>query len=343
MAGKPLTEEQAREALAAVEKYGTVAKAAAALGLVDATFRSRVKIAKLMNLKDATVEPPDLPEDDDVDTNELIDMMCKRFDKRHAAHAAKKWMTFKVKSDEPIGITWFGDPHVDDNGCNWPLLKQHCDIVANTPGMYGANIGDVHNNWVGRLARLYADQDTSRGTALKLAEWFLTESGVEWFLWLIGNHDDWNYGSDILKRMAKNICPMIDWRAQFKIAFPNGRECLIDAAHNHKGHSQWNSLHGQQKASSMGGIAHLYIAGHLHNWALAQNQCSETGRVYHLARCRGYKFIDSYALVGGFGEQPDGASIVTVIDPKANEVNFVRCFADVKEGADYLIFLRSRR
>lgn len=287
------------------------------------------------------ISPPVL--DDDISTEEIVQSMVKRFSKRHEAHQAKKWMEFKVESNEPIGIMWFGDPHVDDDGCNWPLLKQHIDLCKNTPGMYGANIGDTHNNWVGRLTAQYANQETSRSTAWKLIEWFFKDSGVKWLLILLGNHDAWNFGSESMGQITKHLCRMADWRAQFKLTFPNGREALIDAAHDHTGHSQWNSLHGQQKASLMGGTAHLYIAGHKHNWALAQNECPHTHRIYWLARARGYKHIDHYGENLGFGSQKQGSSIVTVIDPNASDVNMVRCFADPKEGADYLNYLRSKK
>lgn len=288
------------------------------------------------------ITPPLIPPDD-IPIEKILESMCERFSKRSENSEAKKWMEFKVDSDQPIGICWFGDPHIDDDGCNLPLLLEHIEICKTTEGMFGANIGDVHNNWVGRLMAEYANQSTSRGTAFQLIEWFFKDSGVNWLIMLLGNHDSWNFGHEALAQITKHICPLIDWRAQFKLTFKNGRECLIDAAHDHSGHSQWNSLHGQQKASTMGGIAHLYMAGHKHNWALAQHECPQTNRVYWLARARGYKYIDSYADRLGFGAQKSGASIVTVIDPKASPLNFVRCFSDPKEGADYLNFLRKRK
>ena len=309
---------------------------------VSKHFGSFKQLQKIAHAAQASEITPPTILDDDIPVEEIIASMCKRFDKRHASHKSKKWMEFKVDTDLPIGICWFGDPHVDDDGCNWPLLKDHIDLCKNTEGMYGANIGDTHNNWVGRLTAEYANQETSRGTAFKLIQWFLEDSGVNWLIWLLGNHDKWNMGSETMGRIVQHTCPMTDWRAQFKLKFSNGRECLIDAAHDHAGHSQWNSLHAQQKASTMGGVAHAYIAGHKHNWALAQNECPHTHRVYWLARARGYKHIDHYGENLGFGSQQNGSSIVMVIDPQASDVNMVRCFADVREGAEYLTFLRQK-
>lgn len=331
---------KAKQAKELIDRCGSIRAAAKSSGIPRTTLQNRLKTFK--EIKGTEIEVESLPQYD-IPTPEIIELMCNRFKQRKKHADGAKWREFKVKTDKPIAICWFGDPHIDDNGCNWPLLREHCGIVAKTEGMYGANIGDTHNNWVGRLTKKYADQDTSVGTAYKLIEWLFSQSGVKWLLMLTGNHDSWNDDARLLKKLAENVCPMVDWRAQIKLVFKNGRECLIDAAHDHKGHSQWNALHGQQKASAMGGIAHIYIAGHRHNWALAQNECDQTGRVYHLARARGYKFMDEYAVTCGFGEQEHGAAIVTVIDPTADDLNFVRCFADVKEGAEYLTYLRSKK
>jgi hypothetical protein len=56
-------------------------------------------------------------------------------------------------------------PHVDDNGCNWPLLKHHAELCRTTPGLYAINLGDSSNNWTDRLIKLYAQQDWSVKTA----------------------------------------------------------------------------------------------------------------------------------------------------------------------------------
>lgn len=340
----PLTEDEINKTLSVYFACGeNKSQTAKVLGITRQSLQKRIKNHLTDQYKkDREIVPADLPEED-IPTEEIIKTMCDRFSARKANADATKWRKFQVNTDKPIGICWFGDPHLDDNGCNWPALKEHCEIVAETEGMYGANIGDSHNNWVGRLMREYANQDTSIATAYKLIEWFFKDSGIDWLIMLTGNHDSWNDDARYLKSVCKNICPMVDWRAQINLVFKNGREVKIDAAHDHKGHSQWNALHGQQKASSMGGSADLYIAGHRHNWALAQNECPETGRVYHLARARGYKHIDQYAVTCGFGNQAHGSSIVTIIDPKASPLNLVRCFSDVREGAEYLKFLRGRK
>jgi hypothetical protein len=44
----------------------------------------------------------------------------------------------------------------------------------------------------------------------------------------------------------------------------------------------------------------------------------------------------------GFGEQEYGSSIVCVVDPHADKLNALTCFADPAEGAAFLGFKRRK-
>ncbi|MEM6903789.1 MAG: metallophosphoesterase, partial [Pseudomonadota bacterium] len=134
------------------------------------------------------------------------------FERRHERWKASHFQPVIINSNEPIGIMWFGDPHVDDNGCNWPQLLKDIEI-AKQPGVYGVNIGDTTNNWVGRLVKKYAEQETTRTNAWRLCEWFLNDAGIPWLFWLLGNHDVWNDGAEIMKRMNIQKVLMHDWMA----------------------------------------------------------------------------------------------------------------------------------
>lgn len=316
-----------------------------ALGLNDTTFIRRLNVAieRGLEVSSSKITPPEFPPDDD-DIDNIINSLVRRTHKRLEHHKARTWPTVKIPIDGAIGLLWFGDPHVDDNGCNWPLLKRDIEIAKNTEGVYGCNIGDTTNNWVGRLMRKFADQDTSQATARKLAQWFLNDAGIDWLIWLLGNHDEWNDGGTILKLMNReNRVYMEDWQARFKIQFPNGRVGRIHAAHDFKGHSQYNPLHANQKNALWKAEADLYIAGHRHNWALSHFENPDRDHVYWLARCRGYKFADEFGEKLGYMDQTQGAAIMSVFDPDATTpAAFLQCFADAEEGADYLTWKRSR-
>jgi hypothetical protein len=285
----------------------------------------------------------DLP-DDDIPVDDLIDTMCRRYAKRAEHASAKKWRRFTVPVDGPYALMFVGDPHIDDNGCDWPTLRAHCDLSRKTPAMFAVNIGDTTNNWCGRLAHLWSQQDTSQSTARKLVKWFLNDAGMRWFLWVHGNHDAWSgpVGTETLERFRPNQVAMEDWGAKVTLVSPGGSEFRVHVAHDFPGHSQWNPLHGPQKEALWGDHAHVYAAGHKHNWALFNNEHSHRNTVYWLLRARGYKAIDTYGERLGYGSQGHGQSVVAVVDPEARETGHVTCFAEPFEAADYLNFKRRK-
>lgn len=353
----PLSDELAQEAVQAWWRHQRAyAPAAEELGLTVPGFRNRLqraidrgfltrddsgqlKPASVPPRADAPVTLPDFP-DDDAPIEDIIAMMERRFEKRRAAYDAHAWFPVQVPDDKPIGILWFGDPHVDDNGCNWSLLRQHCQICDQTEGLYGANIGDTTNNWHGKLIRLYANQDSSVKTARRLAKWFMLESGVRWLLWLIGNHDAWGDGAEILTRMGANGTQKVvchDWDATFRLVFPNGWEPRVYAAHDFPGNSQWNPLHGPMKMGQMGVEADLYVCGHKHNSAEFGFENAARGIYQHFVRVRGYKFMDEYARRIGKTEQKHGSGCLTIFDPRDRTITR---HMDIEKGAAFLTSLR---
>lgn len=313
------------------------------LGLTDSAIRNRLRHAQRLGLMGPTgIEFPDFVQgDDQTPIAEILRRKTEDFTRAHSAASARKWFPIKVGETLPYGLLMFGDPHIDDNGCNLPLLQKHIDI-AKQPGIYGLNIGDSSNNWVGRLMRLYADQDTSETTAKRLVEWFMFDSGVTWLCWILGNHDIWNRGSEFHRRLGVEVVPVVDWHAQFKLAHPNGTDVKVDAAHGRKGNSIWNNIHSTLRAAKLSEHADLFVTGHTHNFALEDIEIPERGTSVWLAQLRGYKFMDSHALHHGYPEHQRGASVLAVIDPRKGVRTRLHCFEDVEAGADWLAFHRKR-
>jgi hypothetical protein len=166
-------------------------------------------------------------------------------------------------------------------------------------------------------------------------------------LWLIGNHDQWGDGAEILAMMAaKHRTQKIvthDWEARFVLQFKNGAEIRINAAHDFAGNSMWNPLHGTVKAAKFGDKVDLLVCGHLHNWAISQWEMAEKGTIPLMIRVKGYKTNDDYARKLGHYEQKEGAAILTIIDPRATTMaGRVTAYADIENGVEYLKWLRSR-
>ena len=346
-----LSDKVLREALDAVDAHeGNISAASRALGIGRSTFEGRYKTALQRfeieralpegSAEDGEVTLPVFP-DDDIEATEILDHLSKRWERKQQSEEAKRWFEIKINSDDCYGLAVVGDPHLGVQ-CNVPLLRRDVDIMATTPGIGCVNIGDVTNNWsgYGRLAQLYSEEDMSRPTERKLAKWFL--EACPWVVWLEGNHDAMHGELSVyLRSVNVKQIPMLDWAAKFKLVFPSA-EIRVDAAHNHKGTSLYNPLHGQKRADLWGEDADIFVAGHHHTWALAQSERTDGSCVVY-ARCRGYKWHDEYARRHGFNEENYGSSILFVIDPKAPPNTRVKPFADLAEGAEFLAWKRSRK
>lgn len=323
-----------------VALHGSAAAAARAAGIPQRTYRDRYQAA--LRQRDINVPKPDPVPDPLMPVEDLIAHRKAQFSKKRAHKSAMLWRRYHVPTTGPYALMFFGDPHLDDDGCDIELFESHAELAASTHAVYAVNIGDTTNNWVGRLAALYSRQDIGAETAKAMVKHYLGERGIPWFLWLCGNHDLWDgpVGRDVFARHAPNFVQMHDWQAKVTLVSPNGHELRLWAAHNFKGNSLWNNLHGLERAAQMQDWAHLYVAGHHHDCGLRQGENVHRRFVYNLMRVRGFKFMDDYADQHGFGEYQYGASGMAVIDPSADKLNAVTCFLDPFEGADFLAFKR---
>jgi hypothetical protein len=279
--------------------------------------------------------------DEDEDISEILDRKAKHFERKFRAAAERSWFAIKVNETRPYGVLCFGDVHLDDDGCNVPLLKRHLEI-ASRPGVYSVNIGDSSNNWVGRLERLYGHQEASKHTGRRLVEWLMFGSGASWLCWILGNHDTWNEGADFHLRLAKHKIPVIDWRAQFQLVHPSGTTCRLDASHGRKGSSIWNNLHATLRSARLGELADAYLTGHTHNYGSEDLEIAERRHSTWLVQLRGYKFFDDHALHSGFAEYQRGSAVMLIVDPtKDAKRAVVQCFDDVDLGYRVLEMLRA--
>jgi len=307
----------------------------------------------------ATLQFSPIP-DDDVEVTELWEWRKRQYEKKNEHEEALKLRTVDVKADGPIGILHFGDPHVDDDGTDLAAIEYHCQMVRETNGLFGANIGDVHNNWVGRLSRLYGEQGTSAAQAWKMAEYFLhfcpekspakmsekerSEHMANWLYLIGGNHDCWSGAGDPFKWILRQAdAAYEEGGSRLNLRFPNGRECRVNARHDHRGTSQWNPAHGAMKASQMGYHDHILINGHKHTSGYGLIKDPAGGTVSHCIQVGSYKIHDRFAKERGFRDQHISPSVVTIIDPEATKVGLVTVFHDVEAAVDYLDWKRGNR
>lgn len=288
-------------------------------------------------------EVPELPESTPTAAELLADRK-KSFRRKKAAANARKLIPIKILLDGPIGIAHFGDPHVDDDGTDIDTLERHVDVVNMTPGLFAGNVGDYRNNWIGRLARLWADQGTNAKQALVLAKWLL--QACPWLYLVGGNHDAWSGADDPVTWIAEQIGALHEpFQCRLELQFPNGRKIRVNARHDFKGHSEWNTAHGVAKAARIGWRDHILTCGHKHTSGYQVLKDPSNGLISHAIRVASYKVFDRYAIEQGLPDQNIFVCPVTIIRPDLpdDDVNCVTTIFDPEAGADFLTYLRKKQ
>ena len=348
MAGKPCDPELLQQAINIYHQCGQNKNAAArAIGLPKATYTHRLALAQSKGLQPNDKKPfesVDLP-DDEISTEELLETRIRQFERRRDATVARKLIPITVKIDGPIGIVHFGDPHVDDDGTDLGMLREHVKVVNQTEGLFGANLGDLQNAWIGRLARLWAEQSTNSKQAWRLVEWLVRS--VDWLYLVAGNHDAWVGHGDPVQWMMRTASGVYEpWGVRLALQFPNGRQVRCNARHDFHGHSMWNPAHGPMKAVQSGWRDHILTCGHKHTSFIGGPlKDPASGLLSWAIRCAGYKSIDRYANQEGLPDQNAFAAAVTIIDPRYDDddTRLITVIPDVAEGAEFLRYKRRKK
>lgn len=344
--------EQLRQALEAVAQHGNQSAAARALGIPIGTFQHIVSDArdqlgerppaKTPVPAPAPFEVPDLVEELP-SAQELLAQRRRVFDRKHAAKEARQLVPVTVRLTGPIGLLHGGDPHVDDDGTDIALLERHVALVQQTEGLFAGNVGDFSNNWIGRLARLYGDQTTSAREAWVLVEWLITS--VRWLYLIGGNHDVWSGAGDPITWLAKQANSLYQSHgARLGLTFPDGRVIRVNARHDFKGHSMWNTAHGPVKAATMGWRDHILACGHTHVSGYQVVKDPASGLISHALRIGSYKRHDAYADQLGLGNAHIFCAPVTILDTRFadDDPRLVTTFFDPEPAAEYLTWLRQK-
>ncbi len=270
------------------------------------------------------------------------DLIAERIRKYEikSAHKSIDCVDVKINLDGPIGVAHFGDPHVDDDGTDLSHLFHCVDIIKNTPGMLAGNVGDVQNNWIGRLQRLYGEQSTSAQESWQITSHFVKM--VPWLYLIAGNHDCWSGAGDPLEW----ICGQGQYTkhgSRMQLKFPNKRTVTINARHQWSGNSQWNTAHAIAKAAQMGWDDHVLVGGHTHVSGYQVIRNPKSSRISHCLQVASFKIHDRYAEEKGLQDKNIFNCPVTIIDPDASsEKNLVHVIFDPEEAADYLTWKRQK-
>lgn len=319
---------------------GTVGIALSKIGL-----HSPRKMATRIDIKEEPLESCEMPID------ELIESRIQA-SQRKIKSTAKHKKTIELPA-EPVGVVVFGDVHIDNDGCDFKSLMSHVRLIQETEGILAVQIGDMQDNWIGRLQRNFADASITASDGWRLSEWLLgsgeNDAGLQWLALIGGNHDSWANapGLDPLSWLSKR-CGIIAYAPdEIRLTLtwkghPDLDPIVWILRHHFSGQSWFHPTHGPHKEAMLDGECHVTVAGHIHQWGELTTE-QRHGRINTALRVRGYKRADSYAKMKGFYEQDHGESCLVVLDPFADGPGRVTTFWDLKRGCEFLTMLRGRQ
>jgi hypothetical protein len=275
--------------------------------------------------------------------DELINIRTKQYRQKSKAKASRKLINVKIEIDGPIGICHFGDPHIDDDGTDITEIYSLCNLINSTEGLFGGNLGDIQNNWIGRLSFLYGQQSTSAKESWRLTEHFINQ--VDWLYLVAGNHDVWSGEGDPLEFIMRDHPGVYEqWGARMNLIFPNGKEIRINARHFFKGFSMWNTAHGVARAVQMGWRDHILTCGHIHISGYQVLKDPASGLISHALQVASFKIWDNFAEKKGLEDRNIFNAPVTIIDPQYDDDDnrLITTILNPYEGAEFLTYKRKK-
>ena len=305
----------------------------------NSCFRKTLKpvVVEESPFKVADRDPEMMPVED------IISFRQKAYSQKKKAKESRTLVDIHINIDGPIGIAHFGDPHVDDDGTDLSQIIMYTDIINNTEGMFAGNLGDIQNNWVGRLSALYGQQSTSAKESWKLTEYFVNK--LNWLYLVAGNHDVWSGDGAPLEFIMRDHKGLYErWGARMNLIFPNGKEITINARHTWKGNSMWNTAHGVAKAAQMGWKDHILTCGHTHVSGYQVIKDPASGLISHALQVASFKIMDNYADKLGLDDKNIFNCPVTIIDPRyENDDNrLITTIFNPEVASEYLKYLRGK-
>jgi len=252
----------------------------------------------------------------------LLDLQGS-FQRKKAHHESKRNVVITMPDDGPYMAVAFGDPHAGDPGCDIQRLGELMAFCKETPRVHAFNVGDLTNNWVGNLSRLYAHQDTTQSEEFKLIEWLLTSTN--WLFLIFGNHDIWTPASELLA----SKCGVNGVRHGGRFILRSGHYCTtIDCRHSHRGNSQYDAAFGAKKQMYRGNPADIIVSGHIHTSASGIISNGVAGVIGHTVRVGSFKKYDDYADANHFDHDDIGPAAFFVVRPYKDQPAKVSTFWD---------------
>ena len=374
MGTRPMTAEVMQRAAEAVEKHGTVAAAALALGMSRSTVQGQYM--KWLQSRQQPIEPPEtvaevapmressLESQFEAMKKELAAFKAERAPKRvpmecdaelptDPAEAwaaaeidsakriafAKERSRFRVSFDEgPIAVAFTSDQHISPgNTVDFARMRADAELIRDTPGLYCCLGGDgVDNHILIRSAMMAARSQPH--DQYRLYNYYLGILAEKVMAVISGNHDAWTdqvAGIDMVSSLADaNKLCYSPAEARIECTV-GGYPYKLAMRHQYRFNSSFNMLHAVKQWYRMGDEP-FDIGVICHHHEPEVGTFESHGMTRWAARPGAYQISSSYTRQYGWNSTyPTNPTFV--LFPGVREVV---PFQDMRRAADYLTKLR---
>jgi hypothetical protein len=332
---------------AAAETYRrnrfNVSASARSMGLERPAMQRRLREAVKRNiLGDEEMNPPNTPRRDDLLA--ARERKLAAFQRKSSRGNWRKLIPVELPN-RPFRLKVFGDPHLDDDGCDFALFERHWREMDAETGVYGVCIGDWFNNWLRALGHLWKDTTTPPSDAWLLFEGLMEERGEALLGACSGNHDDWTHGpiDPVEMLMRQNGVPYRKGAIRLELRFPEADPVTVALRHKWRGRSQYSHAHGMVRALTFNNwYDNILVGGHIHVDEGRTWTCPETGRHATVCQVSAFKAFDDFADVHGFSGAQISPVWDLVVDPSLPDTDpdKIKVFWDSERARAYLEAIR---
>jgi transposase-like protein len=308
--------DRVKEVVKVYQESGcNASEAARRLGIERATVRKNIQVA----IRDGY-----LTEEEGNHTNapkweEYVDARTRALAAYQRKKAKGNWRkpVMTVLTAEPYRLKVFGDPHLDNDGCNFELFEKHWLEMSSERRIYGVCVGDWFDNWLKALSHLFKEHSNPASDAWLLLEYLMEQRGEALIAACSGNHDDWSHGPvDPVDLLMKRHGVLYRKGAIRVAVHHEGCDPMFWAIrHKWRGKSMYSAAHWAAAHANIAWRDDLMIGGHTHQDDKRMIQ-REDGTICHALQVSAFKEYDDFADVHGFTGQKISPVWDLVIDPR---------------------------
>lgn len=264
---------------------------------------------------------------EDVSFDELVNEAISRRDSRLKFEGLPDSIEVEIPTETPIVVGLFGDQHSSALYCDYEMLREHTNAIANNPKFYSIIGGDIIDGAAFNPAQ--NDKIASFSEEGLFAQKMLDRIGGDSIIAMLsGDHDMWaeRGGVTVYQNFKERYnTPILRGSSAIKLKVGD-IEYLIVCAHRLPGHSMYNKTHPENREAKFGQQgADVYAGFHTHQKGIAQDiarQANGEDIVQTYVSAGPYKYSDSYSQKMGFGQQREKSlgAVWLVLHPHRKEV-----------------------